>query len=172
MTARKAEDSGAAPDGASDNAARRIRFVALAIGSAFLLLALAFVMMVVFIQDEARLQAVGPISAEPGAERGGVVFRGTVNIWEVSGRMTVDARRQVRFVFDLRGPTGQPAPASLDLAVALDMPAHEMSALRPALMPSGPGSFTAAATLPMRGQWRLRMEFPELTGVFLFDVDE
>lgn len=152
--------------------ARGVRLVAVSIGTLFLLLVVSFMLMVFFVQDEARLNAVGPIASAPGAERGGLVFRGTANIWDVRGRMTLDADQRVRFALDLIGPAGQPAPASLDFALALDMPAHDMEALRPAVSRTGPGSYVAAAPLPHAGQWRLRIELPEITGVFLFDVDD
>jgi hypothetical protein len=154
------------PDGA-----RGVRVVALVMGAAFLMLVLAFVMMVFFVHDEARLNAVGPIASSPGAERGGLVFTGTANIWEVRGRMTLNDDRQVRFDVEFVGPTAQPAPDSLDVRFALDMPEHDMEALRPPLRRAGPGGYVATAALPHPGQWRLRIELPEITGVFLFEVE-
>jgi hypothetical protein len=161
-----------AHDAPTPEATRGVRMVAMSVGALFLLLVAGFVAMVFFVQEEARLNAVGPIAAGPGAERGGLVFRGTANIWEVRGRMTLDAQRQVRFGLDLIGPTGQPAPASLDFRIALDRPEHDMTPLRPGVVRTGPGAYAASAALPQAGQWRLRIELPEITGVFLFDVDE
>jgi hypothetical protein len=150
---------------------RGVRVVAVVVGMGFLLLVLAFVMMVFFVHDEARLNAVGPIAPSPGAERGGLVFTGTANVWEVRGRMTLNDERQVRFDVDLVGPTAQPAPDTLDVRFALDMPEHDMEALRPQLRRAGPGGYVATAALPHPGQWRLQIELPEITGVFLFDVE-
>lgn len=157
---------------ADKEAARGVRRVAIAVGTLFLLLVSGFLAMVFFVHEEARLSAVGPIAPGPGAERGGLVFRGTANIWEVRGRMTLDAQRQVRFGLELIGPTGQPAPASLDFRIELDMPDHDMTPLRPGVVRTGPGAYAASTALPHPGQWRLRIELPEITGVFLFDVDE
>ena len=111
-----------APAGATDatSAARGARVLVGIIGGGFLLLIAAFVGMIFFVHHEARLNAVGPIAAAPGAERGGVVFHGTANIWEVRGRLTQDAARQANFAIDLIGPTGQPAPADLALRLALE----------------------------------------------------
>lgn len=153
-------------------AVRQARTIAVVFGALFLLLILGFASMVFFVQNEARLNAIGPIAATPGAERGGLVFHGTANIWEVRGRMTLDARRQVRFEFDLVSPTGQAAPAGLDLRLMLDMPDRDNSTIAVAASHSLQGSRVATAILPEAGRWRLRMVFPEITGVFEFDVDE
>ncbi|MGL1834683.1 FixH family protein [Rhodocyclaceae bacterium SMB388] len=163
-------DRNAAPR--REPAATQARVIAAVVGSLFLVLILGFVAMVFFVQDEVRLNPVGPIAPAPGAERGGLVFRGTANIWDVRGRMTVDAQRNVRFDFDLVGPTGQPAPASLELRLSLDMPEHDMAARALALTRTGVGSYVATASALQPGRWRLRMDFPEIDGVFLFDIDD
>lgn len=150
---------------------RRARWVAVVFGGLFLLLIIGFVAMVFFIQSEARLNAIGPIAPAPGAERGGLVFTGTANVWEVRGRMTQGAGRQVQFSFDLIGPNGQPAPRSLELGLSLDMPGQDMPAVPLAHTLTGIGSYAASATLPQSGRWRLRMAFPEITGVFEFEVE-
>ncbi len=77
--------------------------------------------MIFFVHDEARLNAVGPIAAAPGAERGGVVFHGTANIWEVRGRLAQDAARQANFAIDLSAHR-PPAPADLALRLSLERP--------------------------------------------------
>lgn len=164
------QDPKAAPR--EEPAATQVRVIAATVGGLFLVLILGFVAMVFFVQDEARLNAVGPIAPAPGAERGGLVFRGTANIWEVRGRMTADAQRNVRFVFDLVGPTGQPAPASLELRLSVDMPEHDMAARALPLTRTGVGSYVATAGALQPGRWRLRMDFPEIDGIFLFDVDD
>lgn len=157
---------------ASAAATTQARWIASLVGGAFLLLIIGFVAMVFFVQDEVRLNAVGPIAAGPGAERGGLVFQGTANIWEVRGRMTSDTARNVRFAFDLVGPTGQPAPASLDLSLRVYMPDREADARTLPLARTGIGSYVATASSLEPGRWRLRMTFPEIDGVFHFDVDE
>ncbi|HRP75538.1 MAG TPA: AAA family ATPase [Rhodocyclaceae bacterium] len=155
----------------TDRSARGVRIVAIVMATVFFLLIGAFTLMVFFVHDEARLNAVGPIAPGPGQERGGLVFTGTANIWEVRGRMTLDARRQVRFDFDLIGPTGIPAPDTLEVSVAVDMPIHDMPTIELPLVRTGPGSYAAGAPLPQAGQWRLLITLPEITGVFIFDVD-
>ena len=146
--------------------------VAIIIGGLFFLLVAGFVTMVFFIQDEARLNAVGPIAAAPGAEQGGLVFHGTANIWEVRGRMTVDAERSARFAIDLIGPTGQPAPPSLDFRLLLAPPDENAAQLALNHSRTGPGSYLAqSGPLPTTGRWTLRIELPEITGVFGFDID-
>ncbi|MDG3065272.1 AAA family ATPase [Thauera mechernichensis] len=152
-------------------AARQARLVALIVGGLFLLLIVAFVAMVFTVRDEARLNAVGPIPPAPGAERGGLVFHGTANIWEVRGRMTLDAERQVSFSFDLIGPTAQPAPATLAFDLSLDMPDHDRAPIPLQHTLAGPGSYVAKAALPEPGRWRLRLQLPEITGLFEFEVD-
>lgn len=154
-----------------DNGARGVRVVAISLAAGFFLLIGAFVLMVFFVQDEARLNAVGPIAPAPGQERGGLVFAGTANIWEIRGRMTLDDTRQVRFDFDLTGPTGIPAPDTLEIAATLDMPEHDMAPIRVPIARGGSGAFATGAALPQPGKWRLRIELPEITGVFVFDVD-
>lgn len=155
----------------SDSATSKVRFVALAVAAAFFLLIGGFVAMVFFVQDEARLNAVGPIAAGPGAERGGLVFRGTANIWEVRGRMIVDAQGQATFAFDLVGPTGQPAPTSLEFHVELEKVSGGQPTVRLPHRLTGIGSYTTSALLSSPGPWRLRLVFPEITGVFEFTAD-
>lgn len=161
-----------AHDATTTDASRGVRMVAISVGALFLLLVAGFVAMVFFVQEEARLNAVGPIAPGPGAERGGLVFRGTANIWDVRGRMTLDAERRVRFELDLIGPTGQPAASTLDLRLVLDMPERELAPLYPRIARTGAGAYAASAALPQPGQWRLRIELPEITGVFLFIADD
>ncbi|MDO9600084.1 MAG: AAA family ATPase [Azoarcus sp.] len=150
---------------------RRARWVAVVFGGVFLVLIIGFVSMVFFIQSEARLNAVGPIAPAPGAERGGLVFKGTANVWEVRGRMTQGAERQVHFSFDLIGPNGQPAPRSLYLGLSLDRPGLDMPPIPLGHNHNGMGSYSASTTLPQTGRWRLRIEFIEITGLFEFDVE-
>jgi hypothetical protein len=155
---------------AAATATKQARLIVSIIGGLFLLLIVGFVSMVFFVQHEARLNPVGPIAAAPGAEKGGLVFQGTANIWEVRGRMTQGQDRQVHFSFDLIGPTGQPAPPSLDLALALDMPDQAQAPIALTHRLTGPGSYAASTTLPTPGRWRLRITFPEITGIFEFDA--
>lgn len=170
MTSDRTGRAAQAPAKGEDGG-RGVRVVAVAIAAVFFLLIGSFILMVFFIQDEARLNAVGPIAPAPGLERGGLVFAGTANIWEVRGRMTIDERRHVRFAFDLVGPAGVPAPDTLAFDVALDMPEHDMPPLQLAVTRTGAGSYVAGAPLPRTGQWRLNIILPEITGVFVFDVD-
>lgn len=148
------------------------RIAAIVIAGAFLLLIVAFMAMPFLKHDEARLNAIGPVAPGPGYERGGVVFSGTASTWEVKGRMAVDAQRRVHFAFDLISPTGQPAPASLQPRLALDMPDRDLPPLRPQVSREGAGSYAATSPLPVDGQWRLRIELPEIAAVLLFNVTE
>ena len=141
------------------------------VGGAFLLLIAAFVSMVFLAQDEVRLHAAGPIAAAPGAERGGVVFHGTANIWEVRGRLTQDAARQANFAIDLVGPTGQPAPADLALRLSLEPADGAGSAQALAHRLVGPGSVVASSAPLETGRWRLRIALPEIEAVQEFRVE-
>jgi len=117
------------------------------------------------------VMAVGPIPAGAGAERGGLVFKGTVGLWEVNGRQTADASRRVRFSMDLTGPSGQAPPTTLDMRWVLDLPESGLPEIP--VMPTrvGPGRYTASASLPADGQWRLRIQTPKVTGRFMFFID-
>ena len=157
-------------DRAAGRSAGGGRTAAIVIAGLFLLLILAFMVMPFLKHDEARLNAIGPVPAGPGYERGGVVFSGTAGTWEVRGRMAVDAQRRVHFAFDLVSPNGQPAPAMLQPKLALDMPERPGEPLRPAVSHEGPGSYAAMMPLPADGQWRLRIELPDIAAVFLFNV--
>ena len=156
----------AAPPGA-----RGARWLVGLVGGAFLLLIAAFVGMIFLAQDEIRLNAVGPIAAAPGAERGGVVFHGTANIWEVRGRLTQDAARQANFAIDLVGPTGQPAPADLALRLSLEPADGAGSAQALAHRLVGPGSVVASSAPLETGRWRLRIALPEIEAVQEFRVE-
>ena len=146
--------------------ARGARVLVGIIGGGFLLLIAAFVGMIFFVHDEARLNAVGPIAAAPGAERGGVVFHGTANIWEVRGRLTQDAERKVSFAIDLVSPTGQPAPADLPLHLGLEPVdgGGPAVALDHRLIRSG--SLVATSVPLEAGRWRLRIALPEIDTSF------
>jgi hypothetical protein len=148
------------------------RIAAVVIAGFFLLLILAFMVMPFLKHDEARLNAIGPVAAGPGFERGGVMFSGTAGTWEVRGQMVVDAQRRVHFAFDLLSAAGQPAPATLLPKLALDRPERDTPALHPQVSREGPGSYAAMMPLPADGAWRLRIELPKIAAVFLFTVSE
>lgn len=141
------------------------------IGGLFLLLIGAFVGMIFFVHHEARLNAVGPIAAAPGAERGGVVFHGTANIWEVRGRLTQDAARQASVAIDLVGPTGQPAPADLALRLGLERADDSGTARALDHRLIRPGSLVATSAPLEAGRWRLRITLPEIEAVQEFRVE-
>lgn len=141
------------------------------VGGAFLLLMAAFVSMVFLAQDEVRLNAVGPIAAAPGAERGGVVFHGTANIWEVRGRLTQDSARQALLAIDLVGPTSQPAPAGLPLRLELERVDGTGAAVALEHRLVRPGSLVATSAALEPGQWRLRIALPEIEAVQEFSVE-
>lgn len=159
------------PSPAAATSARQTRLLVAIIGGLFLLLVAGFVAMVVFVQDEVRLNAVGPVAAAPGAERGGLVFQGTLNIWEVHGRMMLDVERQATFELDLRGPTGQPALPDLAFALTLVGPDANLAPIELRHAAVGIGSYAASGRLPMPGRWQLRMALPEVTGVLEFSAE-
>ncbi len=161
----------AAPGPQATPPARSARVLVGVIGGLFLLLIAAFVGMIFFVQDEARLNAVGPIAAAPGAERGGVIFRGTANIWEVRGRLTQDAERRVSLAIDLIGPTGQPAPAELPLRLELEPVEGGGATMRLDHRPIRAGSLVASSTALQAGRWRLRIVLPEIAAVQEFRVE-
>lgn len=145
------------------------RLIALFIAIPFLLLIGALVAIPFIAADEVPLNAVGPIGASEGAERGGVVFRGTANIWEVRGNMTENAAGALRFDFQLIGPTGQPPPAGLDLRLQLTRADGSAEQTLP-FVRTGQGSFQAQTPPLPTGRWQLRLVFPEVVGIFGFDT--
>lgn len=158
----------AAPPGA----ARQARVVALVIGGLSLALIGAFIAMVFFVQDEVPLHAVGPVAPGPGAKHGGLVFQGTVNVWTVNGRVALDAGRNARVAVALTTTSGEPAPTGLPLSLALDMAGADGPTLPMSQRLVAPGSYVANAQLPSAGRWRLRIELPQVTGVFELDVPD
>ena len=151
--------------------ARGARLLVGLIGGAFLLLIAAFVSMIFLAQGEVRLNAVGPIAAAPGAERGGVVFHGTANIWEVRGRLTQDDARQVSLAIDLVGPTAQPAPAGLQLSLSLERADGTGTPIPLDHRLVRPGSLVATIAPLETGQWRLRLTLPEIEALQEFSVE-
>jgi hypothetical protein len=135
-----------------------------------LLLVAALVAIPYLATDETRLTATAPIAPAPGMEFGGWHLTGTVHVWQVSGRLTIDAQRRVQTSLEFIGPGGWPPQEGFAPRMALYMPEHAMDALRPRLIRVGPGSYVADASLPMDGRWHLRLELPEVSGVFAFDV--
>ena len=166
---RTSPSAASSPDATSS--ARQTRWLAAIIGGLFLLLVAGFIAMVVFVKDEVRLNAVGPIAAAPGAEQGGLLFQGTLNVWELHGRMVIDAERQAHFELDMRGPSGQPAPRDLAFSLALATPDGSREPLPMRHVSIGIGSYAASVQLPAPGRWQLRVGFPEVTGVLEFSAD-
>lgn len=170
----KSPTPGSAPtagQAAAASGARSARLLVGLIGGVFLLLIAAFVGMIFLVHDEVRLNAVGPIAAAPGAERGGVVFHGTANIWEVRGRLTQDNARQVSFAIDLVGPTAQPAPAGLQLSLSLERTDGTGTPIPLDHRLVRPGSLVASSAPLETGPWRLRLTLPEIEALQEFSVE-
>lgn len=153
-------------------AARQARVVALVIGGLSLALIGAFIAMIFFVHDEVPLHAVGPVPPGPGAERGGLVFQGTVNIWTVNGRVALDAERNARVAVALTTTSGEPAPATLPLGLAFDSADPEGPKLQMRQQLIAPGNYVANTQLPGAGHWRLRVELPEVTGILKLEVED
>ena len=162
------------PAANTPHAARSARLVALALAVPFLLLIAAFVALPFFRHDEVPLNAIGPIGARDGAAHGGVVFRGTANIWEVRGQLFEDRGRRIHVTLALIGPGGQPPdPPGPALSASLHPLAADGSegAAQPApLAQAGAGQYSFSATLPQSERWRLRLAFPEVRAVFDFSL--
>src|SRR5210317_736780 len=94
-------DNSSNPDHSS---ARQIRMFVLVIGVLSLAVVGGLISMVFLVSDEVTVRAVGPVPTGPGAERGGLVFKGTVGLWEINGQQTANAARQVRFDIQMSGP--------------------------------------------------------------------
>ena len=165
-------DNSSNPDPNSDqSSARQIRIFVLVIGVLSLTLVGGLISMVFFVSDEVTVRAVGPVPPGPGAERGGLVFKGTVGLWEINGRQMADASRRVRFDMELGGPSGQPPPPDLEMRWVLDLPDSGLPKISVTPSQVGPGRYTGTAQLPADGQWLLRIQTPVVTGRFKFFVD-
>ena len=161
-------DNSSNPDPSS---ARQIRMFVLVIGVLSLALVGGLISMVFLVSDEVTVPAVGPVPPGPGAERGGLVFKGTVGLWEINGRQTADASRRVRFAMELTGPSGQPPPPTLEMRWVLDLPDSGLPEISVTPSRVGSGRYTGTAQLPADGQWHLRIQTPVVTGRFKFYVD-
>lgn len=153
----------------SDRSTRSARLVALALGIPFFLVLAVLMAMPFMAGDETTLQLDGQVSSQPGAELGGVRFSGTVHQWSVVGTIAVDAERQARLTFQLRGPDGNPPRQAMRVPITFAMPGHDMSVDLTAEQ-TGRDSFAVTIPLPMSGSWQMRMTFSEVTGVLAFDV--
>lgn len=153
------------------SATRSTRLIALLIGLSFLALIAAFVVIAFNASDEVPLNAVGPVARSAGAEKGGVVFRGTANIWEVRGQLTQDADGRATVSLQLIGPTGQPPARSLALSASLQRPDQHDTAQPLALSPQGPGQFAGQSAPLAAGPWQLRLHFPEVVARFSFTAE-
>ncbi|MCC5794866.1 MAG: hypothetical protein JJT85_09040 [Chromatiales bacterium] len=152
--------------------ARRARLFAAAAGLSMVGLVGAFVLMTIFIQEEVPLLAAGPVLPSEDFPRGGLVFVGAVNVWEVQGRLLRGEGREVTFALDLTGPTGQPAPTMLDFELSLLRPGYDKVQIPLPHRALGPGRFIASARLPEAGDWQLRLQLPDIAGVFSFEVED
>ena len=153
------------------SSARQTRMIVLVIGVVSLALIGGLISMIFFVADEVTVPAVGPVPPGPGAERGGLVFKGTVGLYEINGRQTADASRRVRFDMELTGPSGQPPPPTLEMRWVLDLPDSGLPEIPVVPSRVGTGRYTGIAQLPVDGQWRLRIQTPIVTGRFMFYVD-
>lgn len=154
-----------------DHATRQTRLLILVLGVFSLALVGGLISMVFLVSDEVRVNAVGPIAPTVGAERGGLVFKGTIGVWEINGRQIANAARQVHFLIDLIDPVGQPAPPTLEIGLLLDPPESGLPSVPLTPVRVGPGRYTASAELPANGRWLLRIQLSSLTGLFHFQVD-
>ena len=161
-------DNSSNPNHSSD---RQTRMIVLVIGVLSLALVGGLISMIFFVADEVTVPAVGPVPPGPGAERGGLVFKGTVGLWEINGKQTADASRRVRFAMELTGPSGQPPPPTLEMRWVLDLPDSGLPEIPVAPSRVGAGRYTGIAQLPVDGQWRLRIQTSIVTGRFMFYVD-
>ena len=169
-------DNSSNPDPNSDpnpdqSSARQIRIFVLVLGVLSLALVGGLISMVFFVSDEVTVRAVGPVPPGPGAERGGLVFQGTVGLWQINGQQTANAARQVRFDMQLTGGSGQPPPPNLDMRWVLDLPDSGLPKISVTPSQVGPGRYTGTAQLPADGQWFLRIHTPVVTGRLKFYVD-
>ena len=156
----------------SQNSSRQARFIALALGIPIFLLLIALMAMPFLAQEETPLQAVGPVPAEAGSEQGGVRFNGTIHVWDVVGRVALDAQRTAHVSFDLRGPDSHPPSGILDIPIEFQMPEHNMDTIRAQAEPVGVGAYATELDLPMPGTWLMRMEINDEIGVLRLQVDE
>lgn len=147
---------------------RSIRWTVALVAIPFVLLIAAFVAIPFIASDEVPLNPVGPVSPAPGAERGGTVFLGTANVWEVRGNVTQDASGAANFSFTLRGPNGHPPRGPLELTLELDQPDSGRPVVTLPLQNHGAGSYSAKTPVLSAGPWRLRMRFAEVTARFNF----
>ncbi|MBZ0329306.1 FixH family protein [Halomonas sp. ANAO-440] len=154
---------------APDPAARSSRLIALALGIPILLVLAVLFAMPFMAGNETTLQVDGHVPAEPGTEQGGVHFSGTVHQWAVSGSLAIDADREARLSFRLRGPDGSPPRQAMQVPIVFTMPGHDMEMTVTARQ-TGPDSFAARSTLPMAGAWQMRMTFSDVDGVLSFDT--
>jgi putative copper resistance protein D/copper transport protein len=91
-----------------------------------------------------------------------------VGPWVIHGSMTPRAPQGLDLAFGITDRTGRPAPATLDVTVALTMLDHPMTPVvrRPA--PLAAGVYRVGLPLPMAGRWRVSIRLPE--GVVDADV--
>jgi len=170
------QDNSSNPDRNSDpnpdqSSARQLRLFVLVIGVLSLAVVGGLISMVFLVGDEVTVRAVGPVPSGPGAERGGLVFKGTVGLWAINGRQTVDASRRVRFDMELSGGSGQPPPPNLEMRWVVDLPDSGLPKIPVTFSQVGAGRYTGTAQLPADGQWLLRIHTPVVTGRFKFFVD-
>jgi hypothetical protein len=161
-------DNSSNPDHSS---ARQIRMFVLVIGVLSLAVVGGLISMVFFVSDEVTVHAVGPVPPGPGAERGGLVFKGTVGLWAINGRQTADASRRVHLDMELTGPSGQPPPPTLEMRWVIDLPDSGLPEIPVTPSRVGTGRYTGTAQLSADGQWRLRIHTPVVTGRLKFYVD-
>ncbi|MCG6657450.1 hypothetical protein HOP52_06685 [Halomonas campisalis] len=159
------------PCTAPDPATRSARRIALGLGIPIVLVLAVLIAMPFMAGNETTLQVDGHIPAEPGTEQGGVHFSGTVHQWAVSGSLAIEADRQARLSFRLRGPDGSPPRQTMRVPITFTMPGHDMQTEVTARQ-TGPDSFRASAELPMPGAWQMRMTFSDVTGILSFDASD
>ena len=154
---------------APDPATRSARRIALGLGIPILLILAVLIAMPFMAGNETSLQVDGQVPAEPGTELGGVHFSGTVHQWAVSGSLAIDADREARLSFRLRGPDGSPPRQAMRVPITFTMPGHDME-LEVSARQTGPDSFSVTSALPMAGEWQMRITFADVAGVLPFHI--
>jgi hypothetical protein len=147
------------------------RWAALALAGVFLLIAGAFLAIVVF---GPRGPGAVLVQVDPGLtvleREGGFDLAGLVGDWRLQGRMTLDAGRRLELQLQLTDRTGRPAPDAL--APRLHAAALEQR-LPPVALPVvalGEGRFAAGYPVPTGGAWRFQVGAGDTALGFTLDL--
>jgi hypothetical protein len=147
------------------------RWAALALAGVFLLIAGAFLAIVVF---GPRGPGAVLVQVDPGLtvleREGGFDLAGLAGEWRFQGRMTLDAERRLALQLQFTDRAGRPAPDALAPRLHAAAPEQRMAPVALPVIALGEGRFASGFPVPAGGTWRFQLGGEDTALGFTLDL--